>query len=43
MVGTTIPTSIHTLLDELSQRLQRPRSEVLADAIKAYARRFSLK
>jgi predicted DNA-binding protein len=41
MVGTTVPTSIYQLLADLSQRLGRPRSEILADAIRAYARRFN--
>jgi hypothetical protein len=42
MVGTTIPSSINKLLKELSVRLGRPRSELLADAIRAYARRFAV-
>ncbi|HYT73506.1 MAG TPA: ribbon-helix-helix domain-containing protein [Vicinamibacterales bacterium] len=40
MVGTTVPTSINRLLMDLSRRLGRPRSEILADAIRAYARRY---
>jgi hypothetical protein len=42
MVGTTIPTSVDRLLKDLSSRLSRPRSELLADAIRAYARRFPI-
>jgi hypothetical protein len=42
MVGTTIPKSAAELLKELSERLNRPRSEILADAIRGYARRFEI-
>jgi len=42
MVGTTVPTSVLALLKELSERMDRPRSELLADAIRAYARRYGV-
>jgi hypothetical protein len=39
-LGTTIPSSIDRMLRDMADRLERPRSEILADAIRAYARRF---
>jgi hypothetical protein len=41
--GTTIPTSIHRLIVELSEELSRTRSQVIAEAIVAYARRVRTK
>jgi hypothetical protein len=38
--STTIPDSVRVLLTELSEVQQRPKSEVISDAIRAYARRF---
>ena len=43
LLSTSIPTSIDHLLRDLSATLQRPRSELLADAIRAYARRVRIK
>jgi hypothetical protein len=40
LLSTTIPTSIDRLLRDLSTRIGRPRSELVADAVRAYARRF---
>ena len=40
LFSTTIPTSIYEALDELSRKHGRPKSELLTDAIRAYARRF---
>ena len=37
MVGTTVPKSVNRLLKQLSTTLDRPKSEVLAEAIRAYA------
>jgi hypothetical protein len=42
LLSTSIPASADRLLRELSNRLERPRSELLADAIRAYARRYSI-
>jgi hypothetical protein len=39
MVGTTVPRSVYRLLNDLSVRLNRPKSEILADAIRSYSRR----
>jgi hypothetical protein len=39
-LGTTIPTSVDKLIREISATLGRPKSEILADAIRGYARRF---
>ena len=41
--STTIPDSVRQLLSDLSEALKRPKSEILTDAIRAYARRFSNK
>jgi hypothetical protein len=41
LLSTSIPTSIDRILRELSAKLGRPRSELLADAITAYARRYA--
>lgn len=38
---TTIPTSVHELLCDLSEVQHRTKSEILTDALRAYARRFS--
>ena len=40
-LGTTVPTSIDRLLRNLADRQEQPRSKILADAIRAYARRFA--
>jgi hypothetical protein len=37
LFSTTIPMSVYGLLQELSERLERPKSEVLTEAIRAYA------
>jgi hypothetical protein len=42
LLSTTIPQSVDRLLRELSDRLERPRSELLTDAIVALARRFGV-
>jgi len=42
LLSTSIPRSIDRLLRQLSTTLQRPRSELLADAIRAYARRVRI-
>jgi len=41
--GTTIPTSTHKLIVELSEELSRTRSQIIAEAILAYARRTRAK
>jgi len=41
--GTTIPTRIHKLIVELSEELSRTRSQIIAEAILAYARRTRAK
>jgi hypothetical protein len=43
MVGTTVPESVIGLLNQLTIRLERPKSEILSDAIRAYARRYPAK
>jgi hypothetical protein len=43
LLSTTIPSSIDRLLREISERLQRPRSELLSEAVRALARRYRLK
>jgi len=40
LLSTSIPTSVDKMLRELSEEMNRPRSELLADAIRAYARRY---
>jgi len=40
LLSTSIPTSVDLLLRELAEKLSRPRSELLAEAIRAYARRY---
>jgi hypothetical protein len=40
LLSTSIPASADKMLRELSDQIGRPRSELLADAIRAYARRF---
>ena len=39
--STTLPISIHTLLGKLSEAQHRTKSEILTDAVRAYARRFN--
>jgi hypothetical protein len=41
LLSTSIPTSVDRTLRELSAVLGRPRSELLADAIRAYARKYA--
>jgi hypothetical protein len=41
LLSTSIPSTVDRILRELSDRLERPRSELLAEAIRAYARRFA--
>jgi len=43
LLSTSIPTTTDRLLRRLSADLKRPRSELLADAIRAYARRARIK
>ena len=43
LLSTSIPTTTDRLLRRLSADLKRPRSELLADAIRAYARRVRIK
>lgn len=40
LFSTTLPTSVYTLLVDLADLQHRTKSEILADALKAYARRF---
>jgi len=40
LLSTSIPTSVDAILRELSDKQGRPRSELLADAIRAYARKY---
>jgi hypothetical protein len=40
-LGTTIPRSADNILRELSVRLGRPRSELLAEAIRFLSRRYT--
>jgi hypothetical protein len=42
LFSTTIPTSVYGLLCDVSETQRRPKSEVLADAIRAYARRTNV-
>ena len=39
--STTLPESVHELLSDIAKRQKRPKSEILAEAVRAYARRFS--
>ena len=39
LFSTTIPTSVYELLCEVAEIQRRPKSEILTDAIRAYARR----
>ena len=39
--STTLPESILKLLDAISEGQHRTKSEILADAVRAYARRFT--
>jgi len=41
LFSTTIPKSVYFLLDDIASRQGRPKSEVLADAIRAYGRRIA--
>jgi len=43
LFSTTIPESVYKVLDGLARSQGRPKSEILADAIRAYARRFESK
>ena len=40
LLSTSIPTSTDRLLRDMSEKLSRPRSQLLSEAIRAYARRF---
>ena len=40
LLSTSIPGSVDRILRELAVRSGRPRSELIADAVLAYARRF---
>ena len=40
LFSTTLPTSVYKLLSDLSEVQHRTKSEVLTDALRAYARRF---
>jgi hypothetical protein len=42
LFSTTIPTSVYELLCEVAEIQRRPKSEVLTDAIRAYARRTAV-
>ena len=39
--STTLPESILKLLDAIAEGQRRTKSEIIADAIRAYARRFT--
>jgi hypothetical protein len=41
LLSTTIPTSVDALLRELSAATGRPRSELLTEAVRIMARRYS--
>lgn len=40
LFSTTLPTSVYKLLSDLSEAQHRTKSEILTDALRAYARRF---
>jgi hypothetical protein len=40
LFSTTVPKSIYKLLSQLADAQHRTKSEVLTDALRAYARRF---
>ena len=42
LFSTTIPESVYALLCEIAEIQRRPKSEVLTDAIRAYARHIGL-
>jgi hypothetical protein len=42
LFSTTIPESVYGLLRELSEKQNRPKSEILSDALRAYARRSGI-
>jgi metal-responsive CopG/Arc/MetJ family transcriptional regulator len=41
LFSTTLPKSVLELLDKLSKLQRRTKSEILSDAVRAYARRFT--
>lgn len=41
LFSTTIPESAYTLLATLAEAQHRTKSEILTDALRAYARRFT--
>jgi hypothetical protein len=41
LFSTTIPESVYTLLSAIATMQNRPKSEVLTDALRAYGRRIS--
>jgi metal-responsive CopG/Arc/MetJ family transcriptional regulator len=41
LFSTTLPKSVLELLDKLSKLQHRTKSEILSDAVRAYARRFT--
>ena len=41
LFSTTLPESVYTLLSDLAEAQHRTKSEILTDAVRAYARRFS--
>jgi hypothetical protein len=41
LFSTTLPISVHKLLESLSEAQHRTKSEILTDAVRAYARRFT--
>jgi hypothetical protein len=42
LFATTLPESVHNLLDDLSKVQRRPKSEIITDAVRAYSRRIGL-
>ena len=40
LFSTTLPTTVYELLSDIALLQRRTKSEILSDAIKAYARRF---
>jgi hypothetical protein len=40
LLATTIPTSVYLLLERIADLQKRPKSEILADALRAYGRRI---
>jgi hypothetical protein len=40
LFSTTLPESVYKLISDLSEAQHRTKSEILTDALRAYARRF---